>query len=68
MVKNVLAQLRIPDDLVMVTAVNNQTIDNINTPLQDGDQVSFFPPVAGGGRPVSEKFVRLRPFSHKSQV
>ena len=42
MVIDVLTQLNIPDDLVMVTAVNDETITNLNTPLQDGDQVSFF--------------------------
>ncbi|KAA3663087.1 MAG: molybdopterin synthase sulfur carrier subunit [Chloroflexi bacterium] len=67
-VKDVLVQLKLPDDLVMVTAVNEQTIDDFETPLQAGDIVSFFPPVAGGAHRLSEKFVSKRPFSLKSQV
>ncbi len=67
-VKDVLVQLKIPGDLVMVTAVNEQTVDDMETPLQAGDQISFFPPVAGGVVRMSEKWVSKRPFTQKSQV
>jgi len=44
----VLTHLSLPVDLVMATAVNQETIDDLQTPLQNGDLVSFFPPAAGG--------------------
>ena len=67
-VADVLVQLKIPGDLVMVTAVNEQTIDTLHTLLQAGDLVSFFPPVAGGAAGLSENFVSKRPFSPKPHV
>jgi sulfur carrier protein ThiS len=40
-------QLGIPDGLVNAAAVNNTAVSP-DTPLNDGDQASLFPPSAGG--------------------
>jgi molybdopterin converting factor small subunit len=41
------AQLGIPDGLVNAAAVNDTAVSP-DTPLNNGDQVSLFPPSAGG--------------------
>lgn len=41
------AALGIPDGLVNATAVNGEAAEP-DTPLQEGDKVSLFPPSAGG--------------------
>lgn len=41
------AHLGIPDGMVNAAAVNSESVSP-DTPLQDGDRVSLFPPVAGG--------------------
>jgi molybdopterin converting factor small subunit len=41
------AHLGIPDGLVNAAAVNRESVAP-DTPLQEGDQVSLFPPAAGG--------------------
>ena len=48
-VEMLLQTLEMPDDMVNATAVNRESVEQpYTTPLQDGDQVSFFPPTAGG--------------------
>ncbi|PUD00069.1 molybdopterin synthase sulfur carrier subunit [Helicobacter pylori] len=34
--------------IVCAIALNDHLIDNLNTPLKDGDVVSLLPPVCGG--------------------
>ncbi len=41
-------QLGIPEGFVSAAAVNETAIES-DTPLHDGDNVSLFPPSAGGG-------------------
>ncbi len=40
-------QLRLPQELVVGVAINGRTAD-LQTIVQPDDQVSFFPPTAGG--------------------
>lgn len=44
-------QLGIEDGLVTAVAINNQTAE-LDTILHDGDQISLFPPSAGGSQPL----------------
>lgn len=44
-------QLGIVDGLVTGVAINGETAE-LDTVLQDGDQISLFPPSAGGGAPL----------------
>ncbi len=44
-------QLGIEDGLVTAVAINNKTAE-LDTILHDGDQVSLFPPSAGGSQPL----------------
>ncbi|GJM42108.1 MAG: hypothetical protein DHS20C20_23900 [Ardenticatenaceae bacterium] len=43
--------LGIDDGLVTIVAINNDTAE-LDTALQDGDQISLFPPSAGGSEPL----------------
>ena len=43
-----LGKLKIPESLPMITLVNGIHL-SFDTPLQPGDVLSVFPPVAGGG-------------------
>ncbi len=47
-VEMLLQTLNMSDDMVNATAVNQESIDQIQSILHDGDLVSFFPPTAGG--------------------
>lgn len=44
--KGVWSELFAEDQIVM-TAVNQEMVDQL-TPIKDGDEVAFFPPVTGG--------------------
>lgn len=44
-------QLGIEDGLVTAVAINSETAD-LDTILQEGDQISLFPPSAGGSEPL----------------
>ncbi|MBK7895121.1 MAG: MoaD/ThiS family protein [Candidatus Promineifilaceae bacterium] len=44
-------QLGIEDGLVTAVAINNETAE-LDTILQDGDQISLFPPSVGGSEPL----------------
>ena len=44
-------QLGVDDGLVTAVAINGETAE-LDTVLQEGDQVSLFPPVAGGSEPL----------------
>lgn len=44
-------QLGIEDGLVTAVAINSETAD-LDTTLQEGDQISLFPPSAGGSEPL----------------
>ena len=48
-IAQVLARLKIPESLPMVPLVNG-IHHKVEEPLQPGDVVSIFPPVAGGAR------------------
>lgn len=50
-------ELSIEDGLVTGVAINGQTAD-LGTALQDGDQISLFPPSAGGSQPMNVLVVR----------
>lgn len=41
--------LSIPRELLQAAAVNNEAVD-LETPLQPNDELSLFPPSAGGSR------------------
>lgn len=45
------AQLGIDEGVLTAVAINNETAE-LDTPLQDGDRISFFPPAAGGSEPL----------------
>jgi sulfur carrier protein ThiS len=45
-----LAQLGIPDGLASAAAINDEAVETDHT-LRDGDQISLFPPSAGGRKP-----------------
>ncbi len=47
-VEMLLQTLDMADDMVNATAVNQESVDHTQIVLRDGDQVSFFPPTAGG--------------------
>ncbi|MEZ4591638.1 MAG: MoaD/ThiS family protein [Chloroflexota bacterium] len=48
---HIAAELGIEDGLVTAVAINNETAE-LHTPLQDGDQISLFPPSVGGSEPL----------------
>ena len=48
---HIIQALEIDDALVTAVAINSETAE-LNTPLQEGDQISLFPPVAGGSEPL----------------
>ena len=48
---DIATQLRIEDGLVTAVAINGQTAE-LDTGLQEGDQVSLFPPSVGGSEPL----------------
>ncbi len=50
MVRDVLTQLGIPQDLPNILLVNGRQAPE-DTVLKDGEVVSVFPPLAGGGSP-----------------
>ncbi len=56
-VLDLMALMGLPADLVTITAVNQNNTDNA-TQLNDGDQVSLFPPTAGGSDENSLNDVR----------
>ena len=46
-VADLIVQLSLPDELVHAVAINRETAE-LDRLLQSGDQVSLFPPTAGG--------------------
>ncbi len=48
---HIINQLGIEEGLVTAVAINNETAE-LDTVLHDGDQVSLFPPSAGGSQPL----------------
>ncbi|HEX2173595.1 MAG TPA: sulfur carrier protein ThiS [Dehalococcoidia bacterium] len=52
-VADVLKALAVPPELCQVVVLNDEELDPERrdaTPLQDGDRLSVFPPIAGGAR------------------
>ena len=47
-------RLNIPPQLAQLVMVNGVHEPNRERPLSDGDAISIFPPVAGGGRRVED--------------
>jgi len=62
-VKDAVAALGIPDDHTGIVVCNNLHLD-MTTPLEDGAEVSLFPPLAGGGADAGE-VARLRPIARR---
>ena len=48
---DLIQQLDIPADLAQMVLVNGEQTREFDQALTDGDQVSIFPPVAGGAAP-----------------
>ncbi len=48
---DLIQQLDIPLDLAQMVLVNGEQTREFDQALTDGDQVSIFPPVAGGAEP-----------------
>ncbi len=46
-VRDLLAELRIPEDQMKVVFING-VIKTADSPINDGDRVGIFPPVGGG--------------------
>ncbi len=48
---HIIHQLGLEEGLVTAVAINSETAE-LDTVLQEGDQISFFPPSAGGSQPL----------------
>jgi molybdopterin synthase sulfur carrier subunit len=40
--------IRLQDEKNIKAALNQELLSDWNTPVQDGDEIAFFPPITGG--------------------
>ena len=52
-VRDLVSALGLPDDLILAASVNGEASEP-DRPLNEGDRVSLFPPVAGGRQAKGE--------------
>ncbi|HAM49626.1 MAG TPA: molybdopterin synthase sulfur carrier subunit [Nitrospiraceae bacterium] len=56
-IEDVMRTLKLPQHLPILKVVNGEHRD-LKHRLKDGDDIAFFPPIAGGQRELIERFIR----------